>query len=307
MVVYIDKEHLEICDKISEELNKRAKSFNLRGYAINIENYEQALFKRNLTLEAKKKLIINNLHKLLVMTFAVHIDKIKAKKQFLTHLKNRLSISRNTILKLRDINYYLKTIFIKELKLEKASKKRLKSIGFPFKDVEGYLQKSDLDRLEATVYRLIGKIIFLDQKLLKKYKIKELKLLTKSRIDLLELEKIIARQAEILRHLEAKLPPADKFKPILLKKKPFTEWVSRIFALLAAFEYEYKKEQIIFNELKKDNKLRKRINMKINYLVKEKFAMLKLKEKRLLTMVGIKRIEQEHHISAHNYASALKL
>lgn len=309
MAVYIDKEHLRLCDLICEELNKKVMNFNLRDYAQRAEKYEKELLKKNLSLEVKRQHLITNLHKLLVMAFAVDIDKIKSKGLFMKHMKTKLNILRNTVLKLRDLNYYMKAIFLKELKIVKGSKKKLKGIGFTniVSEEEGYLPKSYLERLEQTVYRLIGKVIFLDQKLLKRYKMKELKLMQKSKIEIQDLEKIIAKQSELLCHLEAKLPPPDKLKQSLLKKGTFTEWVSRIFALLAALHYEYKKEKGIFDKLKKNNKIKNRLEMKINHLIKEKFTLLRLKDKRLLTFGDIKHIEDEHHLIAHHYASALKL
>ena len=78
----------------------------------------------------------------------------------------------------------------------------------------------------------------------------------KAKSEINNLEKIIAKESEMLCHLEAKLPPHEKFRTILLKKDIYTEWVSRLFALLAGIEYQYGKEESVFSKLKKNKKIR---------------------------------------------------
>ena len=307
MPVNIPKSHLDICDSICDELNKVSKRFSFSNYNINIQRYEQELFKRNYSVCSKKALLLNHLHKLLVNTFAFEPSQIKINGRLMSIFKNRITLLRNTVLKLRDINYYLNTIYLKELNLIRNTPKKRKARAINrISGKDGYLAKSDMERLEVTVFRMIERIIYLDQKLLKKYKGKVIKLIYQSKYDIEDLEEIIAKESEILCHIEAKLPPANKLNRVILRKSIFTEWVSRIFALLSGLEYEYEREQRIFLELRKNGILRKELNKKISNIIKEKFTLLKLQEKKLL-ISSKKKIGGKHHIVLHDYTSALKL
>ncbi len=316
MPVKIEKKHLEICDKIVRALNQKSRKFSTKKNPAELEKYEKDLFARNITLEEKKKKLLSNLFRLIISTFAVDLAKIKSKTSIYVKIKTHLTILRNTVGKLRDINYYLKTIYITEIKIsEKTGKSSVKSnaknsfriIGIPEFAEEGHLDKQYLDNLEHTVYLMISKSAFLDQKLLEEYKTKKIFAIEQTKTEIKDLEDIIARQSELLCHLEAKLPPEDKFRATLLNKRIFTEWVARIFALLAAIHLEAQKEEIIFRELRKSEKIRKILNQRINSLIKEKFALMKIKEDRLLSYSDVKGIEKEHHIVLHHYTSSLKL
>jgi len=309
MAVYIDRLHLEICDRIGEELNRSAKLLTTKDYPRQIEKYEADIFRKNLSLESKKKQMTKNLHRMIVDTFAEYQDNAKSKKDFIIRLNKRLGVLRNTVMKLRDINYFLSAIFLKEINIIKSTKKSLNKDYISERDTleDGHLNKRYLDRLEVTVYRLIERVIFLDQKLMKRYKARGIKLVGSTKTGVSELGRIISRQSEILCHIEAKLPPPEKFRNVLLRKEVFTEWVSRIFALLAGFEYEYHKEFIIMERLKKNKKIRDKLKVKIIHLIKEKFALMKIREKKLLMTDSGKKILKEHHIIANKYASALRL
>jgi len=80
-----------------------------------------------------------------------------------------------------------------------------------------------------------------------------------------------------------------------------------VLALLVAFENEYEKEKIIFNEIKKNNKTKRRIDKKIKHLIKEKWDLLKIKEKKALSMEEVGEIEEEHLRRFHHWASTSAL
>ena len=311
----IERKHLEICERIAKDMNRESK-IPLAKKPDRIEKYEEDLFLRNLTLEQKKKLLLKNLFLLIASTFAIdirNIKSLKSKSLVYEKIKSRLGLLRNTVSKLRDINYYLKTIYISELNADKIKAGKRKSgnkpvqVSLPLFEESGHLTKDDIDKLEQTVYLFILKSEFLDQKILEGYKAKKFEVVEQETVEIKDLEDIIARQSELLCYLEAKIPPAAKFKATLLNKRIFAEWVSRIFALLVAIHFEVEKEEVIFARLKKSQKTRRILNKRINSLVNEKFALMKLKEQRLLSYSEIKNIEDEHHVVLHHYTSSLKL
>src|SRR3989339_1382254 len=121
MAVYIDRLHLEICDRIGEELNRSAKLLTTKDYPRQIEKYEADIFRKNLSLESKKKQMTKNLHRMIVDTFAEYQDNAKSKKDFIIRLNKRLVVLWNTVMKLRDINYFLSAIFLKEINIIKST------------------------------------------------------------------------------------------------------------------------------------------------------------------------------------------
>lgn len=303
MEITIDKKHIELYNKIASDVNKTIKKFKKNKYFIEPFKYKKLLEKKNLSIEKKKKQLIDELHNLIIKIFSLDIKKIKSTKAILDILKNNIEILRFLINKLRDVNYYLQTFFLEELGLikklsiwqEKKTKER---------EID-YVPKKELEKIEHTVYELIAKVIFLDKSLLKKYKAKEEKIIKRKKLEIKDLEKILKKQSELLCHIESKLPPKPKIKTNLLKKTTFTHWSSRIFALLAAFENEYNKETDIFKKLKQNEKIKKIIEKKIKHLIKEKWQFLKIKEKRALSMeIGI---DEEHLKSFHNWASLSNL
>jgi len=164
-----------------------------------------------------------------------------------------------------------------------------------------------LERIEHTVYELIQKIIFFDKKILKNYKKKSKFTISKEKLGIKDFEKILNIENELLDTLEAKIPPVEKVKKKLFKKEIFNKWVPMVFALLSSFETEYAKESLIFSEIKKSEKLRNKIEVKIGHIIGEKEKMLKIKEKRALAMKKIGKISDEYRQVFHDYVSAASL
>lgn len=233
------------------------------------------------------------------------MDKVKDKKIILEELKKNLNILRELVIKIRSINHYIAEVLLNELGLVKRLD--LKNLARGQLREKEELKKEDIDRLEYLVYSMIKKIVILDQRLLKRYKEQEERILGETKVEIRDIEKVIRKETDILCHLEAKLPPSSKIKGILLKKNLFTEWVARIFALISAFENECKKEESIFEKLKKDSKTKKKIETKIKHLVREKWYLLKLEEERLLSIKDIGELEEEYYKLSHQYASASNL
>ena len=303
MGITIDKRHIEICNEIASDVNRAINKFEKRKYPINPLEYKKLAEKKDISIEKKKKQLAGELHSLIVKTFSLDAKKAKPSKDIFGMLRNNIEILRFLINKLRNINYYLQTFFLEELGLIKKlsiwQEKGIKERGI------NYTPKRELEKIEHTVYKLIERIISLDKGLLKEYKAKEERIVEKRSIETKDLEAVLKKQSELLSHIEAKLPPKSKVKARLLEKTTFTHWSSRIFALLAAFENEYSKEAEIFGMLRENEKTREVIERKIGHLVREKWQLLKIKEKRALSMEG--GIDEEHLRSFHHWAALSSL
>jgi len=168
------------------------------------------------------------------------------------------------------------------------------------------LNKNYIDKIEHTVYELMQKIVFFDKKLLKNYKKREIKITEEESLGIKDLEKTLKIESELLDTLEAKIPPTSKIKKKLFSKDIFNKWIPMVFALLSSIDAEYGKEKLIFSKIKKNSKLRKKIENKIKYVVNEKERMLKIKEKRALAMKAFK-VSDEYRQTYHEYVSAASL
>ena len=293
MRVEIDKIHKDSYKRLAEEVNKSARGFKLRDYKKS-RSYESLLLNKNVSAEKKKKVLTERLHKLIVKTFSIDLSKIKSEKVVLKVLKGNIKILRDFVHKLKSINHYLEESFLAESGLIKKS---LKSYGS--KNIEKLIEakfslnKKYLDKLEHTTYQLIEKVILFDKRLLKGYKSKEEKVVSRAEAEVKDIKNVLSRQSELLHHLEAKLPPPSKVSLQLLKRKIFDQWVPRVLALLAGLETEYKKEALIFKKLKKNQRLRLLINKKIMVVEREKVDLIRIKQKRLINVVKSNKLDIE--------------
>ena len=302
MRVVIEKSHIDSYGQIVREANKAIKN-TLKAKK---GKYERVLLQKDVSVENKKKKLVKNLHELIISTFSIDINK----KIKVDNVKADIELIRYIIRKIDDINNYLEEDFLRELGIVKKSSivKAIKS-----NNPEKYLEKServltknDINKIEHTVYELMHRIIFFDKKLLKDYKKREIKVIETEKLEIKDLEKILKLESEFLETLEAKIPPPRSVKARLFKKGIFNLWVPMVFALLASFETEYAKERIIFSKMKKNNKLRKKIENKINHVINEKERVLKIKEKRALSM-GFGKITDDYRQTYHEYVSAASL
>ncbi len=304
----MEKRHIGTYERIAREANKSIKRSSLK---VQKAKYEKALLQKDISAENKKKKLAKNLHELIISTFSVNIGKIKNKKRALKNLKANAGLIRETIHKIKAINNYLEESFLRELGIIKKSSivKAVKS-NTPLRYLEKncrVLSKEYIDKIEQTVYELIQKIIFFDKKLLKGYRKKETKIISKEKFGIKDLEGILKIESELLDALEAKIPPSGKVKEKLFKKEIFNRWVPMIFALLSSFETEYSKEELIFSKIEMNSQLRKKIGKKIKHITKEKEKLLKIKEKRTLAMKGIGKISDDYRQTFHEYVSATSL
>tara|TARA_Y100000310_G_scaffold321113_1_gene378341 strand:- start:2403 stop:3314 length:912 start_codon:yes stop_codon:yes gene_type:complete len=303
MRVGIDKRYKDSCEKIVKEANKILKKKSI----LPKDNYQKILSSQNISVEKKKKQLVKILHNRILHSFSIDIQK---NKKGFGSIKKQVVVIREIIHKIKSINNYLEESFLTEMGLVKKSLiiKAIKS-----KQPEKYLlrvrglSKSYLDKIEHIVYTLMREIVFFDQKLLKNYAIRKIIIIKKEKIEITDLEKILKIQTELLDALEAKIPPASKVTSKLFKKVNFNKWIPLVFALLTHFEAEYQKEQLLFLGLRKDRKLRKKIESKIKYIINEKENILKIKEKRVLSMESFGKIDDNHRKVFHEYVSAAGL
>jgi len=291
----VEKKRVEIIELLIKDVNKTLKLFPLNNVA-----YDKLILKIDVSIEKKKTLLIKYLHDAIIKTFS--IKDIKADQKTLKGLKNNLEIIRKLIDKLKDINHYLEEVFLKEIGAKKRFRgiKRLIEVKFP-------IDKKELKNIESTIYTLIEKIIFLDNRLLKNFKKEEIKVVEEEETSVEDIEKILKKETELLCHLEAKIPPPKKLSKHMLDKVLFDHWVARIFALLTALEYQSQKESDILRKLKEDQKIKSKIEVKINHLIKEKKEMLAVKEGRVISAAKLSSMDKEWKKAINECAAVVKL
>lgn len=280
-MVVISSGHLNLNDRLAKEINMLARKFDSRDYS-KIEDFDNILLKRDLSIEKKKKILVKKLHSIVAKTFA--INKKKITKSAFNSLAARVRGIRKIVLKLRSINHYLETTFLSEL--------NLLEIKIPLQNKKFHSQKSlinnELEALEYMAYKLIEKVVVLDKKLLEEYKARERKMLAKEKTEIKDLGLVLAKESEALEHLEAKLPPPRLLPIALLKEPMFTQWVARALALLSYIEHQYSMETKIFSKLKKNKSAKERINKKIVQLARERSRLLDIMEDKAASMNKLK-------------------
>ena len=60
-MVVINQKHLRLTEGLSKESNKLARSFNNKNYS-KIENIDNLLLKRDISIEKKKRILIKKVH-----------------------------------------------------------------------------------------------------------------------------------------------------------------------------------------------------------------------------------------------------
>lgn len=271
------EKYIASSEQLARESNALAKRFNPRLYS-RIEDIDGLLLRRDISVEEKKGILVRKLHESVTKAFS--IDKKKFGKKNFDSLRKRIHGIRKIVLKLRSINYYLETAFLRDLK---SAKIRISYGALPPRQQRN-LGASELELLEFTAYRLIEKAVVLDKRLLKEYSRREKKIAKTGRVEANDLGSILRKESELLEHLEAKLPP-QKAATIGMAKEPiFTHWVARVFALLSYIEHVYGREKVVFARLKKNKSAKSRISKKISHLLAEKSKLLKIMEEKTASM-----------------------
>ncbi|MBI2651351.1 hypothetical protein HYX01_02690 [Candidatus Woesearchaeota archaeon] len=308
MRVDLERGHIQSYEQIAKEANESNRNAK-KAKTIEKDAYERALLQKNTSAENKKRRLVKLLHQLIISAFSLNTSNAKAKR--IGHIKENADLIRKVIHKIKSINNYLEEVLLREMGIIKKS---LVVEALKSRIPEKYLQKSrkliqkeDINRIEHIVYELMQKIIFLDKQLIKDYKKKEVKIVNTENMGASELENILKIETEIIDALEAKIPPSSRVKAKLLQKEIFNAWIPMVFALLSSFEAEYKKEMQIFLEIKKNKKLRKKIEGKISHIIEEKEKLLKIKEKRALAMKNFSTAGNDYRQILHEYVSAASM
>ena len=298
MEVGLEKRYISSCKRLILEANRIARQKSSGKIQKN-----RYLLSNNISVENKKDKLVNALHSYILMTFAI-------KKISLSRVRQQAGLIRQLLDKLKGINNYLEETLLRDIGIIKKSLiiTALKS-GNPEKFLEKRrgLPKGYIAKIEHAVYNLMREIVFFDQKLLKNYGKKEFKAVENEKIEIKDIEKILRIETELLDGIEAKIPPPKRITARLFKKNAFNKWVPFIFALLANFEAECQKERLIFLKIKKNSRLRNKIEGRIYHIIREKEGILKIKEERALSMRSLGRISEDHRQAFHEYVSASEL
>ena len=299
MEVGLEKRYVSSCKSLILEANKIAgQRGNPRKILKNTD-----LLSSDISVENKKGKLVKALHNYILTAFA-------AKRISLSNLRYQTSLIRQLLDKLKGINNYLEETLLREIGITKKSLilTAIKS-GKPenFLEKRRGLPKEYIAKIEHAVYSLMKEIVFFDQKLLKNYGRREFRFLEEEKIGVKDIEKVLSIETQLLEGIEAKIPPAGRITPMLLKRNVFNRWVPFIFAMLAHFEAECQKEKMIFSKIKKNGRLRSKIEGRIDHIVREKESVLKIKEERALSMRNLGRISDEHRQAFHEYVSASEL
>ena len=307
MRVGIEKRYIDSYRNIAREVNNIVK----RGKkTLKKEAYRKALLSTNTSVENKKKKLAKALHELILNAFSIDIRKLKNSKDALQSVKGHIALIREIIQKIKSLNNYLEESFLAELGIAKKPwvLKALKAKKPErFLESKRGLSKDYISKIEHTVYKLMQEIVIFDEKLLGGYAGKEARIIGEEKLEINDLENLLKTESELLDFLEAKMPPQSKVKAKLFSKEIFNRWVPMVFALLAGFEAEHKKEDLIFSKVKKNTRLRNKIESKINHIVDEKEKILKIKEQRALSMRSFGKISDEYRKVFHEYINAASL
>lgn len=304
MRVVISKSHKQSYTEIAQLVNKNAKNFSQGRYKVS-PKVDKLVKRKDITPLRKKKMLSTELKKHIINAFSIDIDKIKDKKNFLKKLKKNLNEIRKIIIKLKDINYYIKESLLNELGIINKSLKIFKS-----KNPEALAEKARFvfnkkyyEKLEHTTYKLIEKIIIFDNKMLEDIKEKEENIEKKEKIEIKDLKNILSKESEILNHLEAKIPPEKSVSGKLLQKKIFNTWTPRVLSLMTGYLTELKREDIINKKLSRSKKIKKILNKKISSLENEKKNLINIKQKRIFDMSRNVKQEDELRMILHDFAA----
>src|SRR3989338_4538231 len=307
MRVDIEKRRIDSYRRIAQQANKAAGKAPFKAHS---DKYRKSIMQLNISAENKKKMLMRHLHELVISTFSADISRI-SRKNAIKAFRANTELIRHLIQKIKAINSYFEEDLLREIGIIKKSLlvRALKSQN-PVRYLESksrVLSQDYIAKIEHTVYELMGRIIIFDKKLLKGYKQKEVKIIKNEKFGINDLEKTLGIESELLETLEAKIPPPSRIKAKLFSKKEFSLWASMVLALLASLEAECKKEKIIFSEIKKDERLRKKIERKIKHVAEEKGRVLRIKHERAIAMKSTGKISDDYRQKFHEYVHAASL
>ena len=307
MRVGIEKRHIDSYKRVAQQANKAAGKAPFKAHS---DKYQKSVMQLNISAENKKKILVRHLNEIVISAFSADISRISRKKAIEIFRANT-ELIRRIIQKIKAINSYLEEDLLREIGIIKKSLLvgALKSQN-PVRYLESksrILSRDYIAKIEHTVYELMGRIIIFDKKLLKGYRQKEVNVIKGEKFGINDLEKTLGIESELLETLEAKIPPPSRIKAKLFSKKIFNIWAPMVLALLASLEAECKKEKMIFSEIKKDERLRKKIERKIKHVAEEKGRVLRIKHERAIAMKSMGKISDDYRQKFHEYVHAASL
>lgn len=307
MRVDIEKRHIDSYRRVVQQANKAAGKAVFKAQK---DKYQKLVWQLNISAESKKKRLIRHLSELVIITFSADTRKM-SRKGAIEAFRANAEVIRSMLQKIKDINSYLEEDLLSELGIIKKSLvvKALKSEN-PIRYMERKrrtLPQDYIAKIEHTIYEFMGRIIVFDKKLLKGYKQKEVNVIKNEKFGINDLEKTLKIESELLETMEAKIPPPRIIKAKLFSKSIFGILAPMVLALLASLEAEYQKEMMIFSTVKKDNKLRKKIERKIRHIINEKERVLKIRHERAIAMKKMGKMSDDYRQKLHEYVRAASL
>jgi len=289
-------------EQLSRKANRHCLNFSRDKY---LRKRSTAIIrKKDVSVEVKKQKLMARLQKGVIATFSTASLDPECYRAFKEHVSGLRAI----VNKLRDINYYLLTTFQYDARLRKRTGK-VEEKGFRelVREQKDTLTAIDRKRLEFITYRLIDKIIFFDKALLKGFRKRFSQAMSSELDEANSLKQLLEKQSDLLRHMEAKLPPAKAISRKLLKSGTYTHWAARIFSLMAAIEQLYSKETKIFKELMNNHAVRGCLALSISQLQKEKQGLMKLQHSRVKSVDAARKMESKLHEAMHDLIAVSRI
>jgi len=304
MVVALRKRQVECCEKLASDLAAAKKRFTKTNHSHDEASYEKLLISTTITLERKKALLLKELRSLFIAAFALDQEAIKGKKaRVIQNLKANVAILRRIANRLADEIYYMQHTLMEEFGIRKATswgelsdREIAKHILEQEQSLRGESMQA-LQKLASHAHAIIAK------------ETRKITFIIKAgagRVQLKDLPSILHREAELLAHIEAKLPPPRAISPSLLGRKAFHAWTASLIALIGSLEAEQQEEAAALQLLKRKAQAKVKLTSRISRLVRQHWQDLAQHEKRMLTCMEAE-ILPEHHKASHHYAAASRL
>ena len=116
MRVVLSRKHISLSRKLAKEISSLARNFSEKSYS-RTEDAEHLLLRHDISVERKKSILVQSLHKAIAKAFS--IGKKRPGKKTILVLRQRIQSIRKIVNKLRSINYYLETTFMQDLNIPK--------------------------------------------------------------------------------------------------------------------------------------------------------------------------------------------
>lgn len=280
MPVTLEASHHAIREGVGKAVKRARSNFSMANYSGIPRRSREIISSTGMSPRRKKEQLLAELRKQTAVTFGIPHDKLPPSQTLFEALKRRVTLLRGMTLRLQHINQYLEQSFleqtaIKPLRLRPTKKKTKPSLG-----------REALRRLEVNAYHFMEQVLEYDKKAIAGYRKKEASIVTDTRTAQRHYGNLLQEQTALLEHLEAKLPPHNKFTRSMLTKTSFMEWSSRVLSLVTDLLHRHKKEQDILKQIERTKAVKQQLDKKISYLADEYSKVLKIEHEKYWSLKG---------------------